>query len=429
MQNFIPDYLADVLAHCAEDTSGHVADYIPELAKADPHRQALAIATADGSAYSSGEDGHEFTIQSISKPFIYALAIDDHGLERVLETVGVEPSGEAFNELSLEGGTGRPLNPMINAGAIATHQLLSTEGYTPLQDGAPEHRSRSDAVKTRTARVLADLSAFAGRQLAVDYAVADSEYNDAYRNLAIANMLRTYETISTYPTEAVRGYIDQCAVLVTVNDIAMMAATLANNGIQPATGERIVSAGAARQALSVMATCGMYDASGAWLSGIGIPAKSGVSGGIIGILPGQVGIASFSPRLDPRGNSVRGVEMFQRLSQDMGLHLMINEQHSSTAVRGMRTVDDDGEHTTSVRLQGTLRFSGAERALRAITEAHEEGELAQRVVFDYSRVEQVSSVGRTMMRELRRRLEMDGHVVVDDDPEGVLAGSAERALG
>lgn len=421
MRSPIPDYLQEVLQNCSADTSGQVADYIPELARADPDRRALALATVDGSEYSTGDDEHQFTIQSISKPFAYALAIDDIGLEAVLQTVGVEPSGEAFNELSLEGGTGRPLNPMINAGAIAVHQLMDAKPQRGPggQERAPEHPARNDEVQRRTHRVLAGLSAFAGRELSIDYTAAESEYRDAYRNLAIGHMLRTHHVITNEPAEAVRGYIDQCAVLVSVADIAMMAATLANNGVQPSTGERVVSVEASRQALSVMTTCGMYDASGAWLASIGIPAKSGVSGGTIGVLPGQVGIASFSPRLNSAGNSVQGVEMFTRLSRDMGLHLMSNEQPSNTAVRGIRTITEQAESFSRIRLQGTIMFTGAERVLRSIVEASSAGTLQEKIRMDFSRVESISGPGATLLNGLLRRLEDNGYAVDIADPEGI----------
>ena len=434
MHSPIPDYLLEVLDSCSSDLSGHVADFIPQLATADPDQQALAIATVDGADYSAGEGTHEFTIQSISKPFVYALAVEDIGLEAVLEAVGMEPSGEAFNELSLEGGTGRPLNPMINAGAIATHQLVSYGDRQQIDDGAPQHPSRTEQVRARTAHIVAGLSAFAGRDLQVDYDVADSEYSQAYRNMAIAHMLRTHDVITSDPSEAVRGYIDQCAVLVTVADLAMMAATLANNGINPVTGDQVISPKAARQTLSVMATCGMYDGSGRWLARIGIPAKSGVSGAIIGVLPGQVGIASLSPRLDRVGNSVQGTEMFTRLSVDMGLHLMSNEQPANTAVRGIRTVEgadgadeqvDGGgpaprERLSRVALQGTLRFTGAERAVRTIVEACDADELEEAVELDLTRVEALSGAGRRMIKEVIRRMRNDGRTVRIEDPEELL---------
>lgn len=244
--------------------------------------------------------------------------------------MGTEPSGEAFNELSLEGGTGRPLNSMINAGAIVAHQLVRDEAYSA-DDGGPEQKTRTDVVRRRTARILDGLSGFAGRRLQVDWELSDTEFREDYRNIAIANMLKTHQVLDADPEEAVRGYSDQCTVLVTVQDIARMAATLANNGLHPETGKRVVSEQAARHTLSVMATCGMYDGSGRWLARIGIPAKSGISGGIIGVLPGQVGLASFAPRLDDQGNSVQGVEMFERLSHDLGLHLMASERRDIAA--------------------------------------------------------------------------------------------------
>lgn len=321
------DYLSKVLEDCGKDTSGRLARELPELRGNEPVRHALAVTTAGGSEHSAGDDEHVFTMQSISKPFVYAMAIDDVGLDRVREVVGMEPSGEAFNELSLEGQTGRPLNPMINAGAIVAHQLVDAMGHEPLEAG-PEHAARTDATRQRTARILSGLGAFAGRALQIDWETANSVSD---RNLAIGHMLKTYGVLEAEPQEAVFGYTEQCSVLVTVRDIARMAATLANNGLHPETGERVVSENAARQTLSVMATCGMYDASGRWLARIGIPAKSGISGGIIGVLPGQAGLASFAPHLDEAGNSVQGVEMFERLSQDLGLHLMASERREVPA--------------------------------------------------------------------------------------------------
>ncbi|MDO5493861.1 MAG: glutaminase A [Nesterenkonia sp.] len=447
MRSPIPDYLDEVLDACSSDRSGHVADYIPELASADPDVHALAISTVDGSVYDVGGRDHQFTIQSICKPFVYALAIDDIGLDRVLEAVGVEPSGEAFNEMSLEGGTGRPYNPMINAGAIASHQLVRTDVWEP-DPASPTEEHRTEGVRRRVARVLGGLSAFAARDLEIDYDTADDEFASAHRNMAIAHMLRNHDIITNPPAEAVRGYIDVCSALVTVGDIALMAATLANSGTNPITGARVVSPTAARQTLSVMATCGMYDGSGRWLAQIGIPAKSGVSGGIIGVLPGQVGLASFSPRLDEVGNSVQGVQMFQRLSADMGLHLMSNEQPSNTAVRWIGTVDDttmsytddgtvgdggdpgdavlpdDGAPPmglrTKVVLQGTLRFSGAERTLRAVVDAWESGELLEQIELNLARVDSISGAGVRMIRELVRRLERDDRQVVVVDPDRLL---------
>ena len=325
MHESINTYLREVLKASSEDVSGKLAAYIPRLRDADEKLQALALATADGQECSAGDDEHLFTIQSISKPFVYALALDDIGLDRVREMVGMEPSGEAFNELSLEGGTGRPLNPMINAGAIATHHLVDHTSHEE-HPGGRQSDSRTAEVRSRTTRILDGMSAFAGRPLEIDWDAAEEEYSLSYRNMAIAHMLKAHGSLDTEPDEAVRGYIDQCSILVTVKDIARMAATLANNGINPENGRRVVSAESARTTLGIMATCGMYDASGRWLTQIGIPAKSGISGGIIGVLPGQVGIASFAPRLNDEGSSVQGVAMFQHLSNELSLHLMSSER-------------------------------------------------------------------------------------------------------
>ena len=406
MKSPIPDYLTEVLETCGADDTGNLADYIPPLAEADPDRLALALGTLDGEVYAVGDADLEFTMQSISKPFVYALALADHGLAAVLEKVDVEPSGEAFNEVSLEEGSGRPLNPMINAGALTTHTLV---GEPDLDEEA------------RFARILAGLSAFAGRDLGVDEDVWQAEVAVAHRNHAISYMLRGHDVFALDPREVVRGYVRQCAVLVTVRDLAAMAATLANGGVQPLTGERVVSRQVGRQVLSVMATSGMYDSAGDWLSTVGIPAKSGVSGGLIGALPGQVGIATFSPRLDPHGSSTRGVRICERLSADMGMHLMEVPAPARSLV-GKRTSlpdrDSDGRCDGWVyELQGSINFVGMERALRSMVEEPPE---ETEVVLDLTRVHEVRDVGRRMLLEGVRRLVLDGHTVTLVDPDGLL---------
>ena len=227
MKTPVPDYLLEIRDACSVGDDGELADYIPELASVDPNRFAVAICTMDGVVYTAGDAGARFTIQSMSKPFIYALALRDRGIKAVLEKVGVEPSGDAFNEISLESETGRPENPMINIGAITTHTLV----------GDP------DADEIERDRVVAEgLSAFAGRDLEVDITVFDSELRTAFRNRAMANLLRAGGIIEGDPDEAVRGYTRQCAYNVTVRDLAVMAVTLANGGINPVTRERVVSA-------------------------------------------------------------------------------------------------------------------------------------------------------------------------------------------
>lgn len=403
MQSPIPDYLTEVLEGCAPDTSGATADYIPELAAAEPDLFGIAMSTVDGTVYGAGDIDVEFTIQSISKPFIYALAIEDLGLDTVLHKVGVEPSGEAFNELSLEASSGRPLNPMINAGAITAHTLVGGDGTCE---------------KARLKRIIDGLSAFAGRKLAVDESVFRSEMDTAHRNLAIAHMLRSHKILEQDPMEVVRGYTWQCSVNVTATDIAVMAATLANGGIQPITGERIITPGVVRQVLSVMTTCGMYDAAGDWVTTVGIPAKSGVAGGIIGALPGQVGVAAFSPRLDKHGNSVRGVKACERLSRDMGLHLMEVAPPARAVIRDAAKVQSvNGVQINVYELQGSIQFAGAERIIRVLAD-HSPNET--NVAFDLTRVHMVNDVARRMLLEAVRRLTLDRHRVTLIDPESVL---------
>ncbi|WP_203337488.1 glutaminase [Nocardioides limicola] len=397
MRSPIPDYLAEVLDDCRGGDGGAVADYIPELARANPERLAIALTTPDGATYCAGDADAEFSIQSMSKPFAYGIALLDAGFDAVLAKIGVEPSGEAFNEISLEEGSGRPRNPMINAGAIAAHSLI---------DGRN--------AEERTERFRERMSLAADRELHYDEAVYTSELETAYRNIAIGYMLRNHGILDGDPEDVVRGYIRQCSLSVTTRDLSMMAATLANGGVQSATGRRLSGDRAVRQTLSVMMTCGMYDAAGDWMTAVGIPAKSGVAGGILGVLPGQVGIAVFSPRLDAHGNSTRGVKLFERLSDDMGLHLMEVPPVGRSVLRG----HDQRGDTHVFGLQGVIRFAGAEAVVREVVEA----DLPHReVVLDLTRVHGVSDVARRVLLEAVRRLTLhDDKQVTLVDPEGIL---------
>ena len=399
MHSPIPSYLDEVLQSVAADGTGVLANYIPELAEVDPERLGASIAMVDGELYASGDTDSLFTIQSISKPFVYALALADRGFEKVLDKVGVEPSGEPFNEISLEDSSGRPLNPMINAGAITTHSLVGTETMNRAE---------------RMERVISGLSAFAGRSLDVDEAVYSSEIEHAHRNLAIAHMLRSHDILTENPTGVVEGYTRQCSLLVTVQDLAMMAATLANYGIQPVTGEQVVPKTVVRQVLSVMFTCGMYNAAGDWATQVGIPAKSGVGGGIIGAVPGQLGLATFSPRLDVHGNSVRGVSLFERFSSDMGMHVMNIPTVARSAIRANYRIGSGEKITQVIQLQGRIRFAGAERVIREIVDTHYTG---TRIALDISRVYSVDEVAQHMLLEIMRRMRHEGYTVylIDQD--------------
>lgn len=401
MQTPMVDYLHLLLDSCGED-AGEVASYIPELAHADPDRLAIAIATLDGEVYVAGDADVEFTIQSISKPFTYALAIADQGLDAVLEHIDVEPSGDAFNEISLDRETGRPRNPMINAGAIAAHALV-----------------RGDDADARVERIVDLYSRLAGRQLSIDENVFESELTTADRNMALAYMLRTVGTLDGDPADIVRGYTRQCSVLVTVRDLARMASVLDSVGRTPG-GEQVIEPAVNLQMLSVMATCGMYDSAGDWLTSVGIPAKSGVAGGLMGVLPGQVGIAVFSPRLDAHGNSTRGVRMFERMNHDLGLHLMSTPEAARSVSRRVRH-DGAAVHEIS----GDLQFVEAERVLRAFAE-EPAGDAP--VVIDLDRVHRTNDIAKRMVLEGIRRLHLDGHDVRIVDPWGVL-GSAETGAG
>jgi glutaminase A len=424
MKSPIPDYLAAVLEKVRPIERGAPAGYIDTLARADTSKLAVAIAMVDGNLYSAGDDRVEFSIQSISKAFVYALAIEDSGLERVLEKIGVEPSGDAFNELSLERGTNRPMNPMINAGAITAHSLVVGPNAT---------------AEERTDRILKALSKLAGRELHVDEEVYEAELKDGDRNMGIGHMLKAAGIITCNPQEVVRGYIRQCSINVNVRDLAMMAATLCNAGVHPVTGEHIIPQRSVRQVLSVMTTCGMYDAAGDWVSNVGIPAKSGVAGGILGALPGQVGLAAFSPKLDERGNSVRGVAICEQMSGDMGLHMMEASQIARATVRTSVATIVAGESEPHNRnchreviifsLRGAVRFAGSERLSRAVQRELGEPDAADpgsgahadacAVVLSFRDVYSLSGVAQRVISEVVRRLLLEDRSVVIVDPSRV----------
>lgn len=395
MKTPLPDYLAHVIDACDIDNGGHLADYIPELANANPNRLALALSTVDGEIYSVGDDEIEFTIQSMSKPFTYAYVLQQLGIDAVLDKVGVEPSGEAFNEISL-GKDRRPKNPMINSGAITTHSLI------PIK----ENLSSAEILRQF-------LSELAGRELRFDDAVYDSEVKTAYRNLSIGYMLRTVGILETDPVDIVNGYIRQCSILVTVKDLVRMGSVLANGGVDPKTGKRLLNSAVVRQVLSVMMSCGMYDAAGDWLTTVGIPAKSGVAGGILGVLPGQVSIAAFSPKLDEHGNSVRGIDILERLSRDMGLHLMEGTPSAQTIVQSHYRTGKNASLSVYV-LRGVLKFTEAEMLLRIL---QAEPIDQSTIVIDLTQISIIHDVGKRMFLEGVDRLIDDGHTLLLVDPE------------
>lgn len=297
------DILRDLHARLAVNDEGRVADYIPELATADPKSFGITICTADGQVVEVGDCDRHFTIQSVSKPFIFGLAIEDHGVDHVLSKVGVEPTGEAFNSIVLDEASNRPFNPMVNAGAIATADLIRGKDYP-------------DRVK----RMLDMFARYCGREVFVDNSVFMSERVTGHRNRAMAHLMRNFGMMSERFEESLELYFQQCSLLVSGHDLAVMGATLANGGVNPLTQQQAISAPNVKYLLSIMLTCGMYDFAGEWAFRVGIPAKSGVGGGIVAVIPGVLGIGIYSPKLDAKGNSVRGVQACSELSSRFGLH-------------------------------------------------------------------------------------------------------------
>jgi glutaminase len=422
----VTEYLHGLLDRHADLDDGEVATYIPELANADASLFGICLATVDGAVYEAGETRSPFTIQSMSKPLTYGLALEQLGADVMRRRVGVEPSGDAFNELSLTPETGAPLNPLINAGAIACTGFVA---------------ARADPL----ALLLETYSLYAGRSLKIDEEVYRSESDTGHRNRATAHMLRSFDVITGDPDEALDLYFRQCSVLVDCRDLAMIAATLANGGLNPVTGKRAVGEGVVRDVLSVMATCGMYDFAGGWLVSVGLPAKSGVSGGVLAVLPGRLGIAVFSPRLDAQGNSVRAIAVCEDLSRDLELHLVRSGERAPSPVRlaysvaelGSKRVRSEAQReairagasrTVVVELQGELGFNAGEALSRAAERSVEPP--PELVVVDLRRIARADAGGIEMLRTLANRLQERGGLLAVTGANGhALPGlAAEHVL-
>lgn len=390
-------YLDQLHAKYVELREGDVATYIPELAKADPEWFGICLATTDGHVYEIGDSRQLFTIQSISKPFVYGLALEDRGRAAVLAKIGTEPTGDAFNSISLAPGSGCPLNPMINAGAIAAASLVA-----------------GHSAEDKLERVRSAFSTYAGRALTLDRAVFESERETGHRNRAIGHMLRNFGIIASDPEPALNLYFQQCSLLVDCRDLAVMAATLANGGVNPRSGERAVRPELVDSMLSVMTTCGMYDYAGEWVYWVGLPAKSGVAGGVLAVLPGQLGIGVFSPRLDSRGNSVRGVAVCKELSQKFNLHFLRATRPAHSVIRAQHTLvdisskrrrspaerqilDATGERVRVYDLQGDLPFAAVENVVRTLVGASSRLDVA---VIDLKRVDRIDACAATLFQQL-----------------------------
>jgi glutaminase len=292
-------------AHFASVEQGSLADYIPALAAASPQSFGISVAATIGATFNAGDWAAPFSIQSLSKPFLFALVCEAIGEQLARDALGVNSTGLPFNSvLAVERTVEGLSNPMVNAGAIAATSLV------PGEDAAAQWRFIEEG-----------LSRFAGRRLVVDEAVYHSEQATNAGNEGIASLLRAHQQLWSDPATAIDLYTRQCSLLVTAQDLALMACTLANGGRQPLTGEQVIAPLICRRVLAVMVTAGLYETSGDWLYQIGLPGKSGVSGGMITVAPGKGALATWSPPLDEAGNSVRGQLTAHFLSEHLGLNL------------------------------------------------------------------------------------------------------------
>src|SRR5712675_1784804 len=381
------------------DNSGEVANYIPELGKANPGHFGISLATLDGHVYETGDSRVPFTIQSISKPFVFALALDRLGAARVEGIIGVEPSGDPFNSIRLN-SENHPFNPMVNAGAITCSGLI----LEAAGDAAFE-------------TIRHALSRFAGRELGVDEAVYTSESASGDRNRAIGFLLRNSGVIREDVRKVLDIYFRQCSVLVTARDAAIMAATLANRGTNPVTGEQVITPYAISRTLAVMTSSGMYDYAGEWIYRVGIPAKSGVGGGILAALPARLGLGSYSPRLDGHGNSVRGIKVCEALSAHFDLHMLNrsddavarivadyniskNPSRRSRRPHEQRLLAAHHHDVRIIELMGTLTFANIDYVSRQLAAKPR----PQFVIFDLRRVTSMTPAGSRLLAEEFREL-------------------------
>jgi glutaminase len=298
-------------------TDGRNADYIPALAQVPSELFGICLTGVSGGCYRVGDTERPFTIQSISKPFVFGLVCQAIGEEEARLRLGVNSTGLPFNSVIAVERTGDGLtNPMVNAGAIATTSLAPGE-----------------TAEAKWRYIRDGLSRFAGRPLALDEDVYRSEAAANQRNTGIASLLQSYDRIYFDPIEATDVYTHQCSLTVTTCDLAVMAATLANGGVNPLTGKPVIDAIHCEHVLAVMVTAGLYESSGDWLYDVGLPGKSGVSGGMISVAPGKGALATFAPPLDAAGNSVRGRLTARFLSERLGLNLFASAPAVHTPTR------------------------------------------------------------------------------------------------
>src|SRR6516165_4561702 len=299
----------EAYARYKSNTDGQNSQVYPALARVPRDLFGICEVGTSGAVYAVGDSDYEFTIMSVSKPFIFALVCEALGHEQVREKIGVNATGLAFNSLAaIEQGPDGRTNPMVNAGAIAT---------TSLVPGA--------TLDARWQFIHDGLSRFAGRKLSLNEEVYASASETNYRNQSIARLLQSFGRIYFDPALATDLYTKQCSLNVSAKDLAVMGATLADGGVNPLTKERVVDPAVCHYALAVMTTAGLYETSGDWLYNIGLPGKSGIGGGIVTVSPGKGGLGTFAPPLDRAGNSIKGQLVAKYLSQRLGMDLFVSK--------------------------------------------------------------------------------------------------------
>ena len=311
-ERLVHEQLTDIYTRCRLLGEDEVVSFYPPEARSRREEFGLAGTNVDGTRWSVGDCDVRFPLHSISKVFTYGLALEDNGRAETLARVGVEPSGDPFNSISFDEAHQRPHNPMINAGALVAANLVG---------GADREE--------RVARLLDRMRVYAGNpDLAVDEQVFAEQLRTNDRNLGLSYLMRSLGMITGDIEDNIAVYLSACSVRVTTAELSVMGATLAAGGVNPLTGEQALARGHVRDVVSVMNTCGMYDAAGQWAYDVGIPAKSGVSGGILTTIPEYFGLGVYSPGLDAHGNSVVGVQVCRELSERFGLHVFADPTES-----------------------------------------------------------------------------------------------------
>jgi len=308
-QEAVANLVAEAHERFKSNSEGENSQVYPALARVPSDLFGICVVGTAGNVFAVGDADYEFTIMSVSKPFIFALVCQELGVEAVRQKIGVNATGRAFNSLEgIERGPGGKTNPMVNSGAIATTSLVP-----------------GDTLEAKWTFIHDGLSRFAGRTLPLNEEVYASASATNFRNQSIARMLQSYGRIYIDPAQAVDLYTKQCALNVSARDLAVMGATLADGGVNPITKERVVDASVCHYALAVMTTAGLYETSGDWLFDIGLPGKSGIGGGIVTVSPGKGGLGTFASPLDSAGNSVKGQLVAKFLSQRLGMDLFVSQ--------------------------------------------------------------------------------------------------------